>query len=77
MTQEEAYKFCYEHQINEDNYELIIYVSNNTDSDNKHELQVVCNGIYYYMNRDEYEDLKSGLKLAEDDFDIFINENKI
>ena len=77
MTQEEAYEFCYEHQPDEDDYEIIINVRNNTSSDNEYELQVVCNDIYHYMNRDEYEDLKSGLELVEDDFDVVINENGI
>lgn len=77
MTQEEAYKFCYEHQMYKNDYDIIINVYKNTDSDIKHELRVACNDIYYYMDRDEYKDLKSGLKLAEDDFDIIIHENEI
>ena len=77
MTKEEAYDFCYEHQTNDDDYELIINSSNNTDFNNGFELRVVCNGIYHYMNKDYFEELVEAMKLVTDDFDVYIDSEKL
>jgi len=77
MTQDEAYKFCYEHQTDDDDYELIITSSKNTDFDNGYELRVVANGIYSYMNEDYFHEIVEGLKLVTDDFDVFVNGEKL
>ena len=77
MTQDEAYKFCEDHQRDDDDLDIVINAYPNTNNDNGYELQVVCNGIYHYMNRDYFEELKEGLKLAEDDYEITINEHEI
>lgn len=77
MTKNEAYEYCYEHQTNDNDYELIITSSKNTDFDNGYELRVVTNGIYSYMNEGYFNELVEGLKLVTDDFDVFINGEKL
>ena len=75
MTQEEIYSFCYSVQQNEDDGDINIRVFPNDSEDNDYELCVVCNGIYHYMTREHYEELKDGLlSFATDDFNIIINE---
>ena len=73
MTQKEAYDFCYNHQKDEDDYEINIRVSNN-EAQNGYELQVVCNDVYHYMNRDAYQELKDTLEDVKDDFNVVIKE---
>ena len=74
MTQDEAYDFCYEHQNDEDDYEIVIHVFENDDEDNDGDLLVVCNDIYHYMDREDFEELKEALETAAEDFDITIIE---
>ena len=73
MTKEEAYDFCYEHQYNENDYSIVINVFKN-DDDNDHELTVVCNEIYHYMNREQFQELKEAMNYVYDDFDVTIKE---